>query len=86
MSYDIKIYHYGEVVMEYKNLDKGTAKSVYCVYFRNEDIYTELIKDGIPLKTAQSIKEFGLTPDEISRYDMQFISLGKDKSWEHEKY
>lgn len=66
MSYDINIYHYGEVVKRFEGLDKRAATELYNQYSLDECIYTQLIRDGTPLNTYQAERELNMHQRKVS--------------------
>ena len=61
MSYDINIYHYGNIVKRFENLNKRRATELYSRYSMDEHIYTQLIRDGTPLNTYQAERTLKIT-------------------------
>ena len=74
MSYDINIYHYGEVVKRFEGLDKRAATELYNQYSLDECIYTQLIRDGTPLNTYQAERTLSITQ---RKRRMLAIALGR---------
>lgn len=61
MSYNINIYHYGNIVKRFENLNKRRATELYSRYSMDECIYTQLIQDGTPLNTYQAERALSIT-------------------------
>lgn len=66
MSYDINIYHYGEIVKRFEGLDKRAATELYNQYSLDECIYTQLIRDGEALNTYQAERELSMNQRRMS--------------------
>ena len=74
MSYDINIYHYGNIVKRFENLNKRRATELYTRYSSDECIYTQLIQDGTPLNTYQAERALSITQ---RKRRMLAIALGR---------
>ena len=61
MIYDINIYHYGNIIKRFENLNKRRATELYTRYSMDECIYTQLIRDGTPLNTYQAERTLKIT-------------------------